>query len=430
MNGRVGRWLVCSSRGMAISDEVERDLSTIVLPKWGCVRADDGPPPWLVVDDGDEAIEPIRRYLCDLVSRGRSSSSVRSYAYDLLRWWRWLRVIDVEWNKATAVDVKDFVLWLLSATKPRKLPRTVSARSAGTVNPVTRKRYLDDSYQARTVRHSNAVVRDFYEFWLDMGSGPLVNPVALDRSTRRSNAHHNPLDQFRPEGRIAYNPKLPKQKARAMPDERWADVFTALGSNRDRALLAVTISSAARAAEVLGLRGVDIDWSEQLVRVHRKGTRAAQWLPASPEAFVWLRLYLADLGEQPGPNEPVWWTLRRRDHGDGLRRQPMNYEALRAVFRRINAGLGTNWTMHDLRHTAALRMSRDPSLTMRDVQTILGHAHLSTTADVYMVEDEVQVIRRVARHLAERECRDEVPAPIGAGYDATAISVLFGSESE
>ena len=430
MNGRVDRWLVCSSRGMARSDEGERDLSTIVLPQWGCVRADDGLPPWLVVDDGDVAIEPIRRYLRDLVSRGRSSSSVRSYAYDLLRWWRWLRVIDVEWNKATAVDVKDFVLWLLSATKPRKLPRTVSAPSAGTVNTVTRKRYLDDRYQARTVRHSNAVVRDFYEFWLDVGSGPLVNPVPLDRSTRRANAHHNPLDQFRPQGRIAYNPKLPKLKPRAMPDERWADVFAALRSNRDRALLAVTISSAARASEMLGLRGVDIDWSEQLVRVHRKGTRAAQWLPVSPEAFVWLRLYLADLVEQPAANEPVWWTLRCRDHGDGLRRQPMNYEALRAVFRRVNAGLGTNWTMHDLRHTAALRMSRDPSLTMRDVQTILGHAHLSTTADVYMVEDEVQVIRRVARHLAERERRDEVLEPISAGYDATALSVLFGSESE
>ena len=34
---------------------------------------------------------------------------------------------------------------------------------------------------------------------------------------------------------------------------------------------------------------------------------------------------------------------------------------------------------------------------MRDVQTILGHAHLSTTADVYLVEDEAQVIRRVQR---------------------------------
>jgi integrase/recombinase XerD len=62
----------------------------------------------------------------------------------------------------------------------------------------------------------------------------------------------------------------------------------------------------------------------------------------------------------------------------------MNYEALRAVFRRANECLGTNWSMHDLRHTAALRMSRDDTLTMRDVQTILGHAHLSTTADIYM----------------------------------------------
>jgi hypothetical protein len=49
---------------------------------------------------------------------------------------------------------------------------------------------------------------------------------------------------------------------------------------------------------------------------------------------------------------PLWWTLRRRDHGDGLRRQPMNYEALRAVFRRVNALLGTNYSMHDLRHYA------------------------------------------------------------------------------
>ena len=133
MNGRVGRWLVCSSRGMAISDEVERDLSTIVLPKWGCVRADDGPPPLLVVDDGDEAIEPIRRYLRDLVSRGRSSSSVRSYADDLLRWWRWLRVIDVEWNKATAVDVKDFVLWLLLRRSRQFLPRSRHARPARSI---------------------------------------------------------------------------------------------------------------------------------------------------------------------------------------------------------------------------------------------------------------------------------------------------------
>jgi integrase len=261
---------------------------------------------------------------------------------------------------------------------------------------------------------------------MELGDGPLVNPVALDRKGRRPNAHHNPLEPFRPEGRIRYNPKVPKRKSREMPDERWNELFAGLRSNRDRAILAVAISNAARASELLGVRGVDLDWGEQLVRVFRKGSDAEQWLPASPEAFVWIRLYLAEFGRLE-PNEPLWWTLRRRDHGDGLRRQPMNYEALRAVFRRVNALLGTNYSMHDLRHTAAIRMSRDEALSMRDVQTILGHVHLSTTADVYLVEDEAQVIRRVQQHLVEREQHVQLPPPpVAVGYDDGDLSVLFG----
>ncbi|HEX9552915.1 MAG TPA: tyrosine-type recombinase/integrase, partial [Streptosporangiaceae bacterium] len=62
----------------------------------------------------------------------------------------------------------------------------------------------------------------------------------------------------------------------------------------------------------------------------------------------------------------------------------MNYEALRAVFRRVNVLLGANYSAHDLRHTCSLRMARDEHLSLRDVQVILGHAHLSTTADVYL----------------------------------------------
>jgi integrase/recombinase XerD len=409
----------------------DRDLSQIVLPSWGRVVAADEPVPWRVLDDAGDPVGPIRVYLSDFVAQGNAVASVRSYAYDLLRWWRWLHVVEIDWDKATSTEVKDFVLWFSAATKRRQAARTASAGTAGTVNPITRKRYLDDRYQPRTVRHSNAVLRDFYEFWIERGSGPLINPVPLERSTHRPHAHHNPLDVFRNEGRIAYNPKLPKQTPRALPDERWTDLFGTLRSNRDRALLAITVSSAARASEVLGIRGADVDWGEQLVRVRRKGTQTPQWLPASPEAMVWLRLYLADLGEQPRPDEPLWWTLRRRDHGDGLCRQPMNYEALRAVFRRVNAALGTNWTMHDLRHTAALRMSRDPSLTMRDVQTILGHAHLSTTADVYMVEEQEQVIRRVAKYLAEREQRKERSTTgVADGYDADALKILFGGEPQ
>ena len=149
-------------------------------------------------------------------------------------------------------------------------------------------------------------------------------------------------------------------------------------------------------------------------------------MPTSSDSLVWLRLYLNDLNDALQPNELLWWTLRRHDRGGGLRRQPMTYEALRAVFRRVNAVLGSNWTMHDLRHTAAVRMSRSDTLSIRDVQTILGHAHLSTTGDIYLVEDEAEVVRRVQRHLEEQHEHARATPRIAAGYDAAALRVLLG----
>jgi integrase/recombinase XerD len=414
-----------------VFDEVERDIATIRLPRWGRVVPAKGVVPWLVVDEDGVPVEPVRRFLADFAARDTSLVSVRSYAFGLLRWWRWLRAVDVEWDRATPAEARDLVLWLKYATKPRRHPRTTSAETAGAVNPITRKRYLGDQYEPRTIRHSNAVVRSFYEFWIeDMAGGPLINPVQLSgrHRTQRPHAHHNPLEPFRPEGKIRYNPKLPKRRPREIPEDQWRDLFGGLRSNRDRAILAIAVSNGARAAEMLGIRSVDLDWDDQLVRVIRKGTRAEQWLPASAEGFIWLRLYLADLAVPLDPDQPLWWTLRRRDRGNGPSRQPMTYEALRAVFRRVNTLLGTNWTMHDLRHTASLRMSRDESLSLKDVQTILGHQHLSTTAEIYLVEDEAQVIRRVRTHLADRADRSNrpQPPPVAVGYDASDLDILLG----
>lgn len=407
----------------------ERDLLAIRLPRWGSVAAGDGVVPWVVLDDGGVPVGPIWVFLRDFVARGNRPGSVRSYAYVLLRWWRWLRVVDVGWDRATSAEVRDLVLWLQLTTKPRVAPRTRSAATVGTANPLTGKRYLGDGYGARTIRHGNAVLGSFYEFWLESDSSVLVNPVVRERVRgRRSNAHHNPLQPFLPQGRLRYNPKVPRRRPRAMNDAQWLALFGVLRSNRDRALMALAVSNGARASEMLGIRGCDLNWGEQLIRVYRKGTGAEQWLPASPDAFVWLRLYCAEI-DTSNVQELLWCTLRRRDHGQGLRQQPLTYDALRAVLRRANDRLGANWSMHDLRHTCALRMVHDQNLSLRDVQTILGHAHLSTTADVYLIEDEQQVIGRIAAHLAGRGERDRKPAPPvtpATGYDTADLTVLFG----
>ena len=380
----------------------------------------------MIFDPAGHPVEPIVGFLEDLIACGNSAGTVRSYAYDLLRWWRWLQVIDRPWNHATHDDLREYVLWLMSASKKRNHPRGPSATTAGTINPITRKQYLDDQYKPRTIRHSNAVLRSYYEWTIRESIGPLVNPVQMKRTSQRPNSHHNPLDPFRAEARLRYNPPIPKRAPRVLPDEEWVQVFTLLKHDRDRALLAIAISNGARAGELLGMRQIDVDWGEQLIRVIRKGTRDEQWLPVSSEAMLWLRRYLAELGS-PSPNSPLWWTIRASRSGDGAQRNPMTYEALRALFRRINAALGTNWSMHDLRHTAARRMAADANLSLSDVQTILGHRQLSTTVQVYLHQSDVDAASRVLAHLHQPPAPAQ-PVPTTVMYRQQDLSVLFDRE--
>lgn len=408
---------------MELFDGAERDVSRIRLPEWGRVveAGDDDVVGWHMEDEQGQPVQAVQRYLSDLIAQGNSTGSVRSYAFVLLRWWRFLIALDVTWQQARPDEVRDFVLWMRQADKPIAARRVTSIETAGRINPITRKRHPDDHYQPATIRHSNAVLRGFYDYWSAFGEGPVINPVQLARSRQgRPHAHHNPLSPFAFEGRLRYNPPLPRQRPRAIPDELWEQLFSTMGSNRDRAILSLDISTAARAGELLGMRGADVDWGEQLIRVVRKGTRAQQWLPASPEAFTWLRLYYADLGVPVGADDPVWQTLRRR----GGARRALTYDAWRAVLRRANTTLGTNWTMHDLRHTCALRMVRDGRLSLRDVQVLLGHAHLNTT-QTYLGMDDAEVIARVRDYHAEPPTPVEAPAS-GLGYDPSDLTILFG----
>lgn len=103
----------------------------------------------------------------------------------------------------------DFVLWLMTAQKSRASARTLSKATAGSMNPVTGKMHLGDGYHPRTICHSNAVIRSFYTYAMEIGTGPLLNPVQLARSGTRPNAHYDVLEDFRPSGRIRYNPPIP-----------------------------------------------------------------------------------------------------------------------------------------------------------------------------------------------------------------------------
>jgi integrase len=81
---------------------------------------------------------------------------------------------------------------------------------------------------------------------------------------------------------------------------------------------------------------------------------------------------------------------------------------------RANAALGSDWTLHDLRHAGTRRMAADRDLPLTHVQAVLGHARLATTQR-YLVPDQDEVVEKVLAHHARRARRPAKPAPPAGG---------------
>ena len=426
---------------MTGDEETSRDLAALVVPRAGWLEhAGDPWEPYRLRDPAGAVAGPVAAWLRDLQACGRPETTLRAYATALLRWYRFLWAIEVPWDQATRAEARDFSCWIQLTAKPGRAGhdhaggagRPAGAAAglggglAGVPNPVTGKAPPGRGYATATVTHSESVLRGFYDFHGEAGTGPMVNPFPLARGRRggRAHAHHNQMEPYRGERSGLYRPRLARRAPHHIPEEMFNQLFAALGSHRDRALVAFWVSTGARASELLAATCRDADPGQQLIAVIRKGTRYLQQLPASPDSFVWLRLYQAQMhGLAPaGPDDPLWWTLRKPF-------RQLAYHAAYRMFCRASASLGANWSLHDLRHLAAYRMSRDPGMPLADVQWVLGHAQLSTT-QLYLAAPADEVIAGVLAHHARMAAGAGQPPgaapPPGLWYRPESLDVLFG----
>jgi site-specific recombinase XerD len=383
----------------------------VVPPAGALAETGDLWEPYYLSGPGGGRVVPVSEFLRDLQATGRPATTQRSYALALLRWFRFTWAVDIPWDQATRIEARDFCRYLQLAGKPGGQP--AAART------VPGKRPSPAGFAPSTVAHCETVCRGFYAYHLEAGTGPIVNRFPLARPGR-AHAHHNPMEAFPKQKAGLFRPKVPQRVPKQIPDAVFNELFARLGSHRDRALVAFWVSAGARASELLSVTRSGADPGQQLITVIRKGSRAIQQLPASPDAFVWLRLYQQEVhGLVPaGPDDPLWWTLRRPF-------RPLTYDTARKMFDRANDAAGTGWTLHSLRHTAAYRLARDPDIPITDVQWVLGHALLSTT-QIYVVPTAEDVIEAtLAHHRRQAEPRPAPPEP-APGYRPESLDVLFG----
>ena len=141
---------------------------------------------------------------------------------------------------------------------------------------------------------------------------------------------------------------------------------------RDAAILEVIYSCGLRVSELCGLRVLDLDQAERLIRVRGKGKKERQ-LPIGKPALAAIAHYWAVLEHPPTGEMPVFLA---------------NPNDLRPVYPRLvqlnlkhyleAAGLAPTLTPHQLRHSYAPHLV-NAGADLRSVQELLGHENLVST---------------------------------------------------
>ena len=170
-------------------------------------------------------------------------------------------------------------------------------------------------------------------------------------------------------------PKVEKHLPKVLDVDQVQQLFTQNESSpilfRDMAMLELLYGSGLRLSELVGLNLMDIDFSDNSLRVTGKGKKT-RMLPLGRMALIALDKWFPIRNEWLGLDETAVFISSR-----GNRISTRNVQARLAFFGK-KQGLNTGLHPHRLRHSFASHLL-ESSGDIRSVQELLGHENLTTT---------------------------------------------------
>lgn len=273
----------------------------------------------------------VERFLRHLeLERGFSAESLRAYRNDLAQFTRYL-------DERGQADL-------------------------ATVDHLTLRGYLagmgEQSYEHRSIARKLASVRSLYRFLHRRGE-VADNPTRLLRTPRIGRVLPNFLDEAQIDALLN------------TPGEDWSGL-------RDRAMLELLYATGLRVSELVKLDLGDIELGRGTLRARGKG-RKERMLPLLPPACAALQRWLNERAHPPRSKNGLSDAARNAVFINQRGSRLTDRSVRRLLDEYVNhAALNCKVSPHTLRHSFATHLLNHGA-DLRDVQELLGHAHLATT---------------------------------------------------
>jgi site-specific recombinase XerD len=373
-------------------------------------------------------------------SDGRSIPSCDDFLLHLR-----LRDCSVYTQRAYAIGLAHFLSWLhVAGEGPEHVNRQVISRyitdfSQSELQGAIGSRSTDKVRGPRTINHRLSVLASFFDFHIRRDTedgGPWcgrVNPASgtlLDQELRHGMIGRDSPSRTRQ--RDGFRRRVPYEVPKRLEPTNIQKLIDTASSFRDKAILTLLCRTGQRVGDwstsagrhgILGMSLSDVDRKRRLIVVRLKGARDEHRVPVTDDFWPIYERYLKD-ERRAFLNEQSLWVALRKGRG-----KPLTYASFESSLRYISRKACVPVHPHLFRHTLAQGVL-DLTGNLKIAQELLGHAHISTTGDLYTRVDASSLVKAVSAVKASSDGNTSPPSSpaqvprYAFPYDADTIAEL------
>ena len=350
-----------------------------------------------VCDSKDAGVGSCDQFLTELSLRDCSVYTQRAYAIGLAHFFSWLHASGGDANHVTRQAVGIYIMEFGQSARQG----AVSTHSA------------KKPRQPRTINHRLSVLASYFEYCIrrdtEDGRGPWkgrINPASgnplTDQLSHGMIGRDLPARQRQRDGFRRRIPRTLPQVLEPTPIQKLIDTAC---SYRNKAILMLLSRTGQRIGDwspvagrhgILGMALEDVDRKRRFITVRLKGARDQHRVPVTDDFWPIYEEYLRT-ERRAAPDVHAVWIASRKGQG-----KPLRYASFESALRHIGRRAGISVHAHLFRHTLAQGVLETTG-NIKVAQEILGHSHLSTTADLYMRVDQHAMVTALAAAKSSTE---------------------------